>query len=71
MKTIEFRNHLCKMLDQRIKELSDSLASGLARDHGAYLNFVGQIAGLRAAREMLPDALRKTLGEDAEEEMTD
>jgi hypothetical protein len=72
MKTVEFRNHLCKIIDTRVEELKESLACGLAKDHGAYLSVVGQVQALRQVKTyMMSEALKKTLGPDAKEDDTD
>lgn len=45
-------------LNERSKELSDPLLEGGAEDHAQYRRYVGEIAGLKAAREEF-DALVK------------
>lgn len=48
---------LRKLIDHRIEELRDRIASGFLTDMSEYRNQTGQIEGLKAALELIEQAI--------------
>ena len=55
--------HLLKQVDQKVRNLEESLGTGVAKDYAEYLKMVGEISGLLTVRLNIQD-LRKNLEND-------
>ena len=56
----ETLEHLMKQIEDRRKQLIESLGDGAAKDFGAYQHAVGMVRGLLTAQSLIAD-LAKTM----------
>ena len=66
MDVVDLCRHLYKVYEGREEEISSLLTSGMAKDISQYRQLVGEVQGLRFARDEIKSLLEKT-EEDVED----